>query len=339
MTRISVWRTLGCAILAISLETVPARAQLNGENLLGDTGIKSGTQPAPGFYAGVLYYRYDTDTIRDGDGDRVILDPTQAASQVIQSICPLFFYVSDFEVLGGNYGIMAVMPFANGVLEAPGFDLVEEASTAAGDLYLVPLQLGWHFPRADATVSLALFAPTGRYTAGADDNIGKGMWSYELSAGTTLFLDEARTWSLATSGFWEIHSKKEGEIEIGNLTLSDAKVGQLLTLEGGVGKSFLRGAAHAGLAYYAQWKITDDDFGLPIDPPGGAPIKRHRVYGLGPDVTIPIAIRSRLISILNVRYLWETGARVKTEGESLLISATFPVPSMRIPPEGHDDGW
>jgi hypothetical protein len=48
-------------------------------------------------------------------------------------------------------------------------------STGASDLYLMPLQLGWHFTRADAVAGFALFAPTGRHTAGADDNVGKGL--------------------------------------------------------------------------------------------------------------------------------------------------------------------
>ncbi len=30
----------------------------------------------------------------------------------------------------------------------------------------------------------------------------------------------------------------------------------------GLGKSFMDGAANVGIAYYAQWKVSDDDFGL-----------------------------------------------------------------------------
>ena len=36
------------ATALIALSAAPAEAQLNGENLLGDTGVKNGTQPAPG---------------------------------------------------------------------------------------------------------------------------------------------------------------------------------------------------------------------------------------------------------------------------------------------------
>ena len=104
------------------------------------------------------------------------------------------------------------------------------------------------------------------------------------------------------------------------------RVGDLLTLEGGVGRSFLAGAASVGLAYYAQWKVTDDDFGLPGQPILG----KHRVYGIGPDVTLPIASKNKLIALLNVRYLWETGVRVKTEGNAFVVTASFPIPNVKI---------
>jgi hypothetical protein len=148
-------RLLGCTVLALAtFAATPARAQLSGENLLGDAGVKSGSQPAPGVYVAGLYYRYDTDTIKDADGRRVTFDPSQPGSQTIQAIVPVFMYVSSAKVLGANYGMMAVMPFANGALEAPAFGLNEEVSMGPSDLYIVPLQLGWHFARADAIAAV-----------------------------------------------------------------------------------------------------------------------------------------------------------------------------------------
>ena len=312
----------GALVVALLGAARPAQAQLNGENLLGDMGLKSGTQPAPGFYVSMLHYRYRTDTIRNRNGQRISFDPQQRGRQRIDATVPIALYVSPTTLLGGHYAAMAVVPFANGALEAPAFGLLEEASLGLGDAYFMPFQLGWHMRRADVTTSFAFFAPTGRYAADASDNLGKGMWSYELSAGATLYADQARTWSIAATGFWETHSRKQ------DTTL---KVGQLFTIEGGAGKSFLDGAMHVGMAYYAQWKLTPDQIGLAYELPADATIGRHRVYALGPDVTIPIARKSKLISLVNVRYLWEVGARIKTEGPSLLLTTTFPLPSIKIP--------
>src|SRR5262249_1377335 len=155
----------------------------------------------------------------------------------------------------------------------------ENASVGLSDLYVMPAQLGWHARRADAVAGVALFAPTGRHSAGASDNLGKGMWSYEVSGGGTFYADKGRTISLSTTAFWETHSKKDGEVRVGRVAVSDVKVGQLLTLEGGVGKSFLSGAASVGAAYYAQWKLTSDEFSLLALSPS-IPDK-HRVFGFG----------------------------------------------------------
>lgn len=319
-------------LAALTLMAAPAHAQLNGENLLGDMGVKSGTQPAPGFYVGNIFYRYRTETIRNASGDRITFDPSRSGNQTINVAAPIVIYVSRAKILGANYGMMAVVPLAKGTLEAPALGIFEEASKGLADAYVVPLQLGWHASRADVTTSFGFFAPTGRYEADATDNLGKGMWSYELAGGSTLYFDKDRSVSVSTTAYWESHSrKKDTDLRFGNLALEGVRVGQLLTLEGGVGKTWLGGALSVGMAYYGQWKITSDDFGVPVDLPDASELGRHRVFAYGPDVTIPIGTKKTLISLLNIRYLWETGARIKTEGPTFAITTTVPIPSIKVP--------
>ena len=330
-TRTTCVRLVTAIVLTILFAT-SAHAQLNGENLLGDMGVKSGTQPEPGLYVSTIYYRYRVDSLKDAAGRSVNADPTGDASQTINAGVPLVYYVAPKKILGAHFAAMAVLPLANGALEAPGLGLSESASLGLSDLYVMPAQLGWHFGRADVLAGVAFFAPTGRYSAGASDNLGKGMWSYEVSAGGTLYLDPRRTFSLSTTAYWETHAKKDGAVRVDHITLKDVRVGDLLTLEGGVGKSFLHGAASVGVAYYAQWKTTADEFGLPSAVPEvpGVPA-RHRVWGVGPDVTIPIATKTRLISLVNLRYLWEEGAHLKTQGQSLVLTTTVPLGGIKIP--------
>jgi hypothetical protein len=319
-------------LAAVILCAAPAEAQLNGENLLGDMGVKAGTQPEPGLYVSQIYYNYSADTIKDPQGTSMELDPTGSGSQTITAGVPLFYYVTTKKLFGANIGMMAALPVAKGGLEAPGLGLSEHATTGLSDLYVMPLQLGWHFARADVTAGVGFFAPTGRYSAGASDNLGKGMWSYELSAGGTVYLDRGRSISVSTMAYWETHTKKKGELQVGNLTLDNVKVGQLVTLEGGVAKSFMHGAMSLGVAYYAQWKVTRDELGLAPSEVESAGIPgKHRVWGFGPDVTIPIATRTRLLSLVNVRYLWEQGARFKTQGQTLMVTNTIPWGGIKIP--------
>ena len=283
-------------------------------------------------YAGVLYYRYSADEILRADGTPIGPGSSQSGSVSLRAFAPLLVHVSKAKILGANYGMMLVPALANGSLDAPVFGVQQGISTGAADLYVVPITLGWHRPRADVTAAFGFYAPTGRYTAGASDNISKNMWSYELSGGTTLFLDPKKHWSASTSGYWETHAAKGGSaVTVGNRVLSTGvTVGDIVTLEGGLGRAFLGGAVNIGAAYYAQWKVTDDHFGLTLNLPDGSPLAKHRVYGLGPDLTLPIATPSRLIALVNIRYLWETGARVKTQGQTLAVTTTFPVPSVKL---------
>ena len=143
--------------------------------------------------------------------------------------------------------------------------------------------------------------------------------------GTTVYFDQKRTLSLAATAYWEIHGDKKD---------TNVNVGQILTLQGGLGKSFLGGGLIMGAAYYGQWKLTEDrlaEFELPGRDPIDVTIPgKHRVFGFGPDVTLPVASKAKLFALVNIRYLWETGAQLKTEGQTLVVTATFPVPSVRL---------
>ena len=47
-------------------------------------------------------------------------------------------------------------------------------------------------------------------------------------------------------------------------------------------------------------------------------------------MTLPIATKKKLYALVNVRYFWEMGARTKTQGQTLTITATFPIPSVKL---------
>ena len=300
-------------------------AQFNGHNTRGDYGLQSATQPPPGWYVlGPMYVRYDADKFRDDNGDAVL--PDERDSIGVNAYVPGMIWVSEKQIFGGNYSFQAYPAWTDSNLEIPLFG-VDETSTGFADLYIQPINLGWHTDRTDYTAGVGIYAPTGKYEFGGDGNVGLGMWSYELFGGATVYFDEAKRWHFAATAFYETHGKKED---------TDIRVGDLLTLEGGLGWSFLDGAAMAGVAYYAQWKLSDDDLGgfnvqdvldtLGLDVPVG----KNRVYGFGPEVSFPIATKNKLIALLSFRYLFETGARTSLEGETFVLTVTFPIPSVPL---------
>ena len=277
-----------------------AEAQFLGHNFPGDYGLKSATQPPAGRYAGLLVPFYKTDTLKL---ERVELGGRTDDDLTVWGLAPLVYVVTDKTILGGNYGFIAAVAFTNTSLEVPRLD-VDQDQFGFSDIYVVPFQLGWHGDRYDAIASYGFFAPTGRYEANADDNLGLGMWSHEFAAGFTGYLDEARSWSVATTAFYEIHTKKDGV---------DIRAGDWLILEGGVGKTF-ENASSVGLAYYAIWQTTDASG---ADVPELLRGRRNRGFGLGPELQL-------LQGGLVVRALWEFGVQNNLEG--FIATATLVVP-------------
>lgn len=308
-------------VVACFLTPNSAYAQFFGHNTTGDFGLMSGTQVPPGFYLAPIYIRYDADTLRNSAGDPVSLDPDRRGSVMVNAYALGLIWVSEYKIFGANYSIQAFPAFTDNALEAPIIGVNEGASTGFADLYVQPINLGWHTARADFIAGLGIYAPTGRYEPDGDENLGLGMWSFEVFGGTTVFLDRDRRWHFAAAAFYETHTEKEG---------TDIQVGDMLTVEGGFGWSFLDGAGSLGLAYYGQRKMTDDDLGVDLELPIDRSLGRHRKYGVGPEVVLPIATKKKLIGFVSARYLWESGARSTLEGDTLVVTFAFPIPSIPL---------
>jgi len=292
-----------------------AHAQLNGLHLKGDAGLDSGSQVPPGTYWGTVFYWYDTSRINNRSGDQV----NPAGNLNLFAGLPLVSVVTKKKFLGANYGFMLIpAAVANSSLDAPRFS--QNPGAGFGDTYFQPVNLGWKLKRADVIAAFGFFAPTGRYTAEDPngDNTGFGMWGFEPSIGTTVHLNESKTWNASALASFEFHTDKRDTVQY---------VGNILTLEGGVGRSFLEGTAKAGLVYYAQWKLTDDTLtGLPALLVQG----KNRTTGLGPELTIPLATKSTLFGFFTFRYEWEVYARTTTQGNALILTAVFPFKPIKL---------
>lgn len=308
-------KIFAAAILGCAFDVLPAQAQLVTQHVKGLVGLKAGSQPPPGGYiiAPLLYF-YNTDTVKNRDGDRVNIDAELTTAAFGGGIS----VVTNRKLLGGFYGFQVLFPLgANNRIQGTEID----ANPGAGltDSAFVPISLGWHFSRADAIVNYTIFAPTGRYTDGADDNTGFGMWGHEILVGTTVYLTGNKAYHAATAVSFDFQTKKED---------SETKVGNEMVLEGGVGADFLGGGLSAGLNYYSSFKLTDDQIeGLP-----GIVIRgKNRVFGLGPEVQLAIAKGGTLYGFVKVNYQWEVYARTTTQGSELTIMATFLMKPLKLP--------
>ena len=211
----------GVVVMAGLIVAPPsASAQYMGKNFHGDFGVNSGTQAGPGFYVAIPFAQWNADNIKDADGHEIA---TAFQGLAIRATFPTLIGVTPKKFLGANYGFMVASPFST-IRPERTIPQEFEADWGLNDFYVVPLYLGWHTPRADFVAGYGFYAPTGRYEAGANDNVGLGMWSHEIQAGTTVYLDAAKKISAATTAYFEMHSNKKDQ---------DLKVGNLLTLEGG----------------------------------------------------------------------------------------------------------
>ena len=291
-----------------------ASAQLNGQNIKGDAGLKSGSQAPPGAYVAVPLWFYTADEVKNRNGETVLSGKLDAA--VFGAALNV---VTQKKLVGANYGFLVVLPWANNRVQgAEDFD--SNPGVGLTDMYVQPINLGWHSPRADVILAYGLYLPTGRYEDGADNNTGLGMWAQEFLAGTTLYLNSARSLHAATTATFNVQSKKRD---------SNTKVGNILNLEGGAGADFLGGGLTAGLAYYGTFKVSDDQFDSPL---AQLLVRgRNRVWGLGPEVTLAIAANKTVYGFVTVRYQWELAARTATQGAAWNILATFPLKPIRLP--------
>src|SRR4029450_11744497 len=133
------------------------------------------------------------------------------------------------KILGANFGAsVAPLNFIKSRIEE---SLDVPGSFAFTDMYVQPIQPGWEKPRAGFVAAYGLFAPTGKWDLGGDDNAGLGMWSNLFQAGTTLHLDTKHERTLSALRSSETHSHKKAPA---------LKVGDILTVEGGLGKAFLK---------------------------------------------------------------------------------------------------
>ena len=315
-------RVVGASLVAgilLLLLGSDAKAQLKGHYVPGFTGLQSGTQPPPAISVFLPLYFYTTNDIRDDNGERLGAQPRINAT----FIGPGVLWVTNAKILGGNLG-GSVVPIAFIKSRIEGASLDVPGSFAFTDIFVQPIQLGWEKTRADFVVGYSLFIPTGKWEQGGDDNAGLGMWSHDLQAGTTLHLDNKHQWTFSALTTYEIHSEKKD---------SDIKVGDILTIEGGLGKSFdkfeMAGATpvpalvtNVGLVYYGQYKLTSDKASVITPLLAG---RKDRVFGAGVEGNV-ILVKSGLVFGLRVEP--EFGARNRTQGWTFLFSAAYQLKSL-----------
>src|SRR5215475_15384251 len=142
-----------------------SNGQVRGVYPLGMSATNSGVTPSPGFtYVNQLLI-YSRNEFRGPNGE-VQATGNQSVIMDLNSIV----WVSRKQVLGGaRFSMSATLPFANNSLTS---DVTGPVSGGGGfaDSYYQPFILGWDKKRLAIRAVYGFLAPTGSFTAGADNN-------------------------------------------------------------------------------------------------------------------------------------------------------------------------
>ena len=167
------------ALAALCAAIDPAHAQNRGVYPLGMSAINSGAGPAAGFtYANQLLF-YARDRAKD-DGGNTVASGTNTVVMDMNT----FTWVSRLRVLGATLSASATIPVAKNSLTSDLHGTISGGSGLA-DSYYLPAILGWTHETLAVRAMYGFLAPTGKFEAGADDNVGSGYWTHTLSSGQT----------------------------------------------------------------------------------------------------------------------------------------------------------
>jgi hypothetical protein len=327
-----------CFILACAL---PSMAQQKGQWVPGQFGLNAGVIPDPGITYANLAVNYSASQLNDSNGNHL---PNISGTYSFWADENVFYYVPQHKILGGYFMPYIALTGATGSLVAalppllPGGTSgisLNGGGSGFGDLFVQPVNIGWHFAkRVDFNVGYAFVAPTGRYTAGASNNVGSGYWGNDITSGTTLYItkNHGTTANLATA--WEIHGQKTVASAVSG-QLSKITPGEAFTMEWGIGqvlpvKKDMSQLAQLGLVGYDQWQVSNNGgnylvAGMPVP---ASLVPYYSVHGIGFQTNYILPAKN---FALFFKYYDEYLAKARPEGRTIVFGFSwtlkFPKPA------------
>ena len=224
-----------------------------------------------------------------------------------------FVWVNKTEmgVLGGAVlSASATLPIANNSLTS---DVNGPLSGGGGfaDSFYQPVILGWRKQRVAVRGMYGFLAPTGRFRAGANTNVGSGYWTSVVASGQTIYLGPSKATALSAFQMYEFHGTQQGTV---------VHPGQTFNLDYSLTHTFpiqrsLR--LQLGLVGYGQWQTTDKH-GPNITPEQAAAHYKVNALGFTANAILP----EQKVNV-GLKYFREFECRSTFQGYTLQISAAI----------------
>ena len=224
-----------------------AHAQNRGVYPLGLSAINSGVSAAPGFTYNNSFLFYARDEQKGGGGE--VLATGQQA--VLLDMNTLLWASGQPTAALGNarFASAATIPIANNSLSSSTQGAISGGG-GLGDIYFQPVILGWNTRRADIRGIVGVLAPTGKFNAGAKDNVGNGYWTPVIAAGQTFYLSADKATTISLFEMYEFHTTQLG---------TQIRPGETFDLDYSVMRAFeLRAESRlqVGVVGYGAWQTT-----------------------------------------------------------------------------------
>ncbi len=296
------------AVVTVAI-TGSATAQERGQYLPGFRGLNTAEQPGAGFTYANYFIWYPTSTFKDRNGKTAPV----TFSMNLYADLNLLAFTPKKKILGATYSASVAIPIQNIPVSIPRVG-VNLGGTGIGDIYVEPLSLGWALKKGKIRAAYGFMAPTGRYATGATNNTTTDYWGHQFTLGGTYNPGKTGLWQINASSVWEAHHKKRHE---------DVKVGNNVTFEYGVGKTFVKNKGaqliQVGLVGYSEFQLTQDSGTAVTATNLGA---KDSVHAIGPE--FGVILPAKKFNFL-VRVLPEYVARSRTRGTTVVfaIGKTF----------------
>lgn len=311
--------TLCVLPIALFLQASPSVAQSAGLYLSGTTGFNSGIQPPKGFTYANLFTYYDAERLKGPFGGPVPVTGS-FAMKVDQNI---FFYVTKWKFLGGNFGMFYDVIIANGAVTSGGDRLIPNnpitlGGSGLGDFYFAPFSLGWHKKRADFQAIMGFVAPTGRYIVNLPKsvtNVGGGYWGYLPQFAATFYLTKNHGTAFSFNNVYEFHGSRQtrnGSTTPGQTYTLEYGLSQILPLD----KKNMSKLLQVGVVGYNQWQVTNNT------GPGAAPFpnQHYRANAIGTE--LDFIMPAKHLDLL-FRFEPEYGNQRRVEGHTFVFGGNI----------------
>ena len=241
-----------CLAALFTVLLVPACAQVRAEYSPGSTLSNAGTLPDPGFsYSNQIWYN-SSDRLYGPKGKLIPFRGQLSALTDNNTV----IYVPKFQLLHAKLEFLLDIAISNGRFDARNpldGDNVIRGAVGISNTSFVPFDLGWSLKRFDFQTGVGIYAPTGRYTPHAADNLSSGFWTAGLQAGATIYLSKSKSTQASVYSYYGWNRIQQGtEIHPGANASVDYALSHTFPLNSDGKWSLL-----AGPAGYGQWQTTN----------------------------------------------------------------------------------